>query len=140
MRIYEELFIVKTDTGEEAIDQLTEQLKQVIMGAGGEVQKIDKWGIRRLAYRIHKQDEGFYVLMLFNSTPGAVLEIERRLRVSDSVLKFLTVRIDLKLKRVEKRKKQREKRAARKPSAPAAPAPQAPVSVEAAFEAGGDKE
>ena len=59
------------------------------------------------------------------ATPETVKEIERRLRVSDLVLKFLTVRIDEKLKRIEKRKKKREKRAARKP-APAAPAPQAP--------------
>jgi small subunit ribosomal protein S6 len=60
-----------------------------------------------------------------------VKEIERRLRVSDLVLKFLTVRIDEKLKRVEKRKKQREKRAARKPAA-AAPTPQVPVGEQMA--------
>ncbi|MFB3778572.1 MAG: 30S ribosomal protein S6 [Bryobacteraceae bacterium] len=129
MRIYEELFIIKPDATEEEIDQVVEQVRSLIVSAGGTVDKIDKWGIRKLAYRVKKQHEGFYVLFQFSSSPDAVKEVERRLRVSDLVLKFLTVRIDEKLKRIEKRKKRREKRAARKP-APAGPAPQAPVGEE----------
>jgi len=80
---------------------------------------------------VQKQNEGYYVLFQLSSYPEAVKEIESRLRVSDLVLKFLTVRIDEKLKRLEKRKKQREARAARKPvqAAPAPPAPEQPVSV-----------
>ncbi|HSW50783.1 MAG TPA: 30S ribosomal protein S6, partial [Bryobacteraceae bacterium] len=124
MRIYEELFIIKPDATEEEIDQVVEQVRSLIVSGGGTVDKIDKWGIRKLAYRVKKQHEGFYVLFQFSASPDAVKEIERRLRVSDLVLKFLTVRIDEKLKRIEKRKKRREKRAARKP-APAGPAPQA---------------
>ena len=137
MRIYEELFIVKPDAAEEETDQLVEQLQQVIAGGGGAIDKLEKWGIRRLAYRVQKYDEGCYVLLQFRASPDTVKEIERRLRVADSVLKFLTVRIDQTLKRIEKRKKQREKRAVRKPSpaaaaaAPApAPAPAHPVSEE----------
>ena len=126
MRTYEELFIVKPDAAEEETDQVIEQVRQVITSGGGSVDKLEKWGIRKLAYKIQKQHEGFYVLVQFSSSPEAVKEIERRLRVSDLVLKFLTVRIDEKLKRIDKRKKQREKRAARKP-APMAPAPQAPA-------------
>jgi small subunit ribosomal protein S6 len=129
MRIYEELFIIKPDATEEEIDQVVEQVRGLIEAGGGTVDKLDKWGIRKLAYRVQKQHEGFYVLFQFSSTPDAVKEIERRLRVSDLVLKFLTVRIDEKLKRIEKRKKRREKRAARKP-APAGPVPQAPVGDE----------
>jgi small subunit ribosomal protein S6 len=126
MRIYEELFILKPDATEDEMDQVVEQVRQVITSGGGSVDKLEKWGLRKLAYRIRKQHEGYYVLVQFNSSPEAVKEIERRLRVSDLVLKFLTVRIDEKLKRLEKRKKRREKRAARKP-APAGPAPQVPV-------------
>ncbi len=101
----------------------------MITSREGVVDKVDKWGIRKLAYRVQKLNEGFFVLVQFTSTPETVKEIERRLRVSDLVLKFLTVRIDEKLKRIEKRKKKREKRAARKPaqSAPAPQAPQAPL-------------
>lgn len=142
MRIYEELFIVKPDASEEETDQLVEQVQQVITGGGGVIDKVDKWGVRKLAYRVQKYEEGFYVLVQFSSSPDIVKEIERRLRVADLVLKFLTVRIDENLKRVEKRKKQREKRAARRPAPPAA-MPQAPAAEEVAADAvgtGGEKE
>jgi small subunit ribosomal protein S6 len=122
MRIYEELFIVRPDLPEEEIDQLIEQLTTLIASQGGNVDKSDKWGVRKLAYRVQKRNEGFYVLLQFKAKPETVKELERRLRVSDEVLKFLTVRIDEKLKKIEKRKKAREKRAARKPP-PAAPSP-----------------
>lgn len=129
MRIYEELFILKPDAAEEVIEQVIEQVRLVITSREGVVDKVDKWGIRKLAYRVQKLNEGFFVLIQFTATPETVKEIERRLRVSDFVLKFLTVRIDEKLKRIEKRKKKREKRASRKPaqSAPAPQAPQAPL-------------
>ncbi len=126
MRIYEELFILKPDAAEEEIEQVIEQVRQVITSREGVVDKVDKWGIRKLAYRVQKLNEGFFVLIQFTATPETVKEIERRLRVSDLVLKFLTVRIDEKLKRIEKRKKKREKRASRRP-VQAAPAPQAPL-------------
>jgi small subunit ribosomal protein S6 len=126
MRIYEELFILKPDAAEEEIDQVIEQVRQVITSREGVVDKVDKWGVRKLAYRVQKLNEGFFVLIQFTATPETVKEIERRLRVSDLVLKFLTVRIDEKLKRIEKRKKKREKRASRRP-VQAAPAPQAPL-------------
>jgi small subunit ribosomal protein S6 len=125
MRIYEELFIVRPDAGEEEIDGFVGQLQALISGAGGAVDKIDKWGVRKLAYRVKKRDEGYYVLLQFHSGAELIREVERRLRVSDLVLKYLTVRIDQKLKWLEKRKKTRDKRAARKPP-PAAPAPAVP--------------
>jgi small subunit ribosomal protein S6 len=122
MRIYEELFILRPETPEEEIDHLIEQLTTFIASQGGNVDKSDKWGIRKLAYRVQKKNEGFYVLLQFTTKPETVLEVERRLRVSDLVMKFQSVRIDEKLKKIEKRKKEREKRAARKPAPPAAPA------------------
>jgi small subunit ribosomal protein S6 len=125
MRVYEELFIVRPDAPEEEIDQLIEQLTTLIASQGGNVDKSDKWGVRKLAYRVQKRTEGFYVLLQFVSKPETVMEIERRLRVTDQVLKFITVRIDEKMKKIEKRKKAREKRASRRPvpqvSVPAAP-------------------
>jgi small subunit ribosomal protein S6 len=124
MRVYEELFIVKPDATEEEVDHLIEQMKGIITNASGAVNKVDKWGKRRLAYKVGKYREGEYVLIEFQAGPETVHEFERRLRVSDMVIKFLTVRIDETMKRIEKRKKQREKRASRKATAaPAAPAP-----------------
>src|SRR5579862_9655867 len=128
MRIYEELFIAKPDAPEEEVDQFIEQMKGVVANAGGTVDKVDKWGKRRLAYRIDKYREGAYILFQFTSSPETVKELERRLRVSDLVIKFITVRIDQTMKRLEKRKKDRDKRAAKRASAaPPASAPGAPA-------------
>ena len=118
MRIYEELFVVRPDATEEEVDPVIEQLKGIITQSGGTLDKTEKWGTRRLAYRVLKYDEGQYILLQFTAGADSVKEIERRLRVSDLVIKFITVRIDEKLKRIEKRKKAREKRAARKPVMP----------------------
>jgi small subunit ribosomal protein S6 len=126
MRIYEELFIVRPDATDEEIDPLVEQLKNVIVHEGGTLDKTEKWGVRKLAYRLLKYTEAQYILLQFTAEPETVKEVERRLRVADLVLKFLTVRIDEKLKMIEKRKKAREKRAARKP--PPSPSPTASAS------------
>jgi small subunit ribosomal protein S6 len=143
MRSYEELFIVKPDATEEEIDALNQQLEGVITQAGGKIEKLDKWGVRKLAYRVDKQNEGYYVLIFFQAGPQVVREVERRLRVSDLVIKYLTVRMDEKLKWLEKRKKAREKRAARRPPppppsvAPAGPAPGTPGAPQEAHPAPG---
>ena len=127
MRIYEELFIVKPDAPDEEVDQFVEQLRTQLTAGGATVDKIEKWGKRRLAYKVDKYREGNYVLFQFSAGPDTVKELERRLRVSDVVIKFLTVRIDETLKRLEKRKKERDKRAARRPAPPpSAPAPMLP--------------
>jgi small subunit ribosomal protein S6 len=128
MRIYEELFIVRPDATDEEVDPVIEQIRNIVTHAGGTVDKTEKWGIRRLAYRVAKYEEGQYILLQFTAKAETIKEIERRLRVADVVLKFLTVRIDEKLKRIEKRRKAREKRAARKPVvAPSAPAQVSPA-------------
>ena len=127
MRIYEELFIVRPDATDEQVDPVIEQLKSVITSKGGTLDKAERWGTRRLAYRVLKFNEAQYILLQFTAEPGTVKEVERRLRVTDVVMKFITVRIDEKLKRIDKRKKAREKRAARKP-APAAAAPAPPAA------------
>jgi len=136
MRIYEELFIVKPDTPEEEIDGYIDQVKTIITNGKGNVDKVDKWGVRKLAYRIAKCSEGNYTLIQFSSSPELVHEVERRMRVTDMVIKFITVRVDEKTKKIEKRKKAREKRAARRPApapmaAPAAVAPAMPAPAEA---------
>jgi small subunit ribosomal protein S6 len=132
MRVYEELFILKPDTVEEEVDGFVEQIQHVITSGKGTVDKTDKWGVRKLAYRVQKYNEGLYILIQFSSTPDLVKEVERRLRVSDAVIKFITVRIDERQKKISKRKKARDKRAARRPvpvpmASPAVPAAAAPA-------------
>ncbi len=131
MRVYEELFVMKPDVPEEEVDAFIEQIKTLITTGKGTVDKADKWGVRKLAYKIGKYNEGIYTLIVFTSEPSLVHEIERRMRNTDMVIKFITVRIDEKQKKIEKRKKARDKRAARRPApqvaAPAAPGPGAPA-------------
>ena len=137
MRIYEELFIIKPDAPDEEVDALVEQLRTHLVNLGATVDKIDKWGKRRLAYKVGKYREGSYVLFQFSAQPEHVFEFERRLRVTDAVLKFLTVRVDETLKRLEKRKKERDKRAAKRAAnVHAAPAPgPAPAAAQPMTEA-----
>jgi small subunit ribosomal protein S6 len=124
MRTYEELFIVNTSATEEEQEAIVEMLRGVITSDGGTLDKVEKWGVRKLAYRVNRQMEGIYILLEFSTkTAETAKELERRLRVTDLVIKFITVRMDERMRRVEKRKKRREKRAARKPqiTAPLAP-------------------
>src|ERR1700730_12996495 len=128
MRVYEELFIVKPDAPEEEVDAYIGQIKELITNGKGTVDKADKWGTRKLAYRVQKYNEGVYVLLQISSSPDLVKEIERRMRVTDMVIKFITVRIDEKTKKIEKRKKQRDKRAARRPPPPPMASPAQPAA------------
>jgi len=94
MAKYEMMFITRTDVPEEELDKLTAQMDTVVSGAGGKTEKIDKMGRRRLAYRVKKQREGFYVLFTFEGNGDTVREFERRLKVTDAVIKYLTVKLD----------------------------------------------
>jgi len=138
MRIYEELFILKPEATEDEVSGLVTQLEGIITSAGGTIEKVDKWGVRKLAYKVQKKAEGFYVLMVFHCEPPAAKELERRLRVTDLVMKHMTVRLDEKLKWLAKRQKARAARAARKPAPSVTPlgvpsaAPGAPAPVAAA--------
>ncbi len=131
MRNYEIIFIVRPDVADEEVDKLIAQMEGVATGAGGKIEKVDKLGRRRLAYRVERQREGFYVLFKLQGGGDMVKEFERRLKVTDTVIKFLTVRMDETLERAEKykalRAKQESKRRRSKPqaAAPAAPAPPA---------------
>jgi len=116
MRVYEELFIVRPDATEEEIDAYIEQVSTTITAGGGTVEKVEKWGVRKLAYRVNKRNEGFYVLIVFNAGAEVAKEVERRMRMTEFVMKFITVRNDERMKKIEKRRKAREKRAKRRPA------------------------
>ena len=100
---------------------------------GARVEKVDRMGTRKLAYRVAKQREGIYVHMALRGTQGDVIkELERRLKVSDPVIKYLTVRLDEEIKRQQKLVAHREHRARRRPRKPTAgqaPTPSAPPAA-----------
>lgn len=128
-RLYDLIFICRPDTPEAEIDKLISTLQHSVDEKHAKLEKIEKWGVRRLAYRVHKLRDGFFVYMLLRSSHGELLkELERRLHVSDAVIKYMTIRLDEEIKRQQKLSKRRERRAARRPrkTAPpaAAPAPE----------------
>jgi small subunit ribosomal protein S6 len=126
-RQYDLIFICQPDTPEAEIDKIIATIEHAAVEKGGKIESVNKWGRRRMAYRVRKLREGYYVYMVLKSTHGEVVkELERRLKVSDVVMKYLTVRLDEELKRQEKLKRHRERRAARRPRKSAPPAPSAP--------------
>ncbi len=134
MRKYEIIFLVRPDVAEEEVDKLIAQMEGVVTGTGGKVEKVDKMGRRRLAYRVAGHREGHYILFLLEALGDTVREFERRLKVTDSVIKYLTVRVDEDLKRAEKYKAWRAKQEARRPRSKGAPAasPAPPAAAESA--------
>src|SRR5438034_6053753 len=124
MRSYEIMFIVNPSTPEEEIDKINSQLEGIITSGGGKVEKIEKMGKRRLAYDVDKHREGYYMLFVISANGEIVKECERRLRVMDAVIKYITVRTDEDARRFEKIRAYRQKRAARRGSSPNNPAGQ----------------
>jgi small subunit ribosomal protein S6 len=115
-RLYDLIFICRPDTPEEEINKIVTTLEHAAAERGGKVEKTEKWGTRKMAYRVAKQREGFYVYLVVKSTQGELIkELERRLKVSDPVIKYLTVRLDEEIKRQQKLVKRRERRSARRP-------------------------
>ena len=115
-RQYDLIFICRPDTPESEIDKIISTLEHAATEKSVKIDKTEKWGRKRMAYRVQKLREGYYVLMNFKSTHGEIIrELERRLKVSDAVIKYLTIRVDEELKRQDKLKRKRERRAARRP-------------------------
>ncbi len=93
MRRYEQIFILRPSLGEEEITKVIENSEKIVLDQGGAIISQSKWGMRKMAYPIKKEPQGFYVFSDFAATPGAVAEIERKFRIDDAVLKYLTVKI-----------------------------------------------
>jgi small subunit ribosomal protein S6 len=129
-RTYEVMYIVRPDVEEADLDKLIEGFEKNVTDGGGEVKSTEKMGRRRLAYTVRKFNDGFYVLMTIVAGGSLVGEIERRLRVSEQVIKFITVRIDEEEKRLAKIKAIRDTKVKRS-SLPSV----APAAVEGAEEA-----
>ena len=134
-RTYELMFIVRPDMTDEDLDKLISTLQSSVPAAGATVIRVEKMGKRRLAYTVRRFHDGIYVLMVVEGGGPVIHELERRLRVTEPVIKFLTVRVDEEQKRLEKIKKLRESK--KKVSAQAAgaeegaatPAAEAPATA-----------
>ena len=132
-RTYEIMFIVRPDVEEADLDKLIEGFSANVVSGGGEVKSVEKMGRRRLAYTVRKFNDGFYVLMNVAIAGTGVLELERRLRVSEPVIKFITVRMDEEEKRLAKVKALRDTKVKRSAQPSAAPV-HAPAAVTAPAE------
>ena len=129
-RTYEIMFIVRPDILDEDLDKLIAGLEANITQGGGSIKSLEKLGRRKLAYTVRKFNDGFYVLLIVDAPASLIHEIERRLRVSEQVIKFITVRTDEEEKRVAKIKKHRDAHVKRS----AQPQPGAVAEVSAAAE------
>jgi small subunit ribosomal protein S6 len=135
-RLYDLIFIARPATPEDEIKKVLATIEHACTEKGAKIEKTEHWGTRKLAYKVMKHREGIYVYQqLRTSNAELVHEIERRLGVLDSVIKYQTVRLDEDLKRQKKLTHKRELRAARRPrraTAPAAPPAPTPVAPEQA--------
>lgn len=120
MRTYEVMFIVRPDMVDEDVDKLVSTLEGNVTSAGATLKNTERMGKRRLAYTVQKFNDGNYILFTVEADGKAIHEIERRLRVTEPVIKFLTVRIDEEQKRANKIKAIRETRVKRSAQVPAA--------------------
>jgi len=112
MRVYEVPLIGAPNIPESDIDTLVTQLSDVATNQGAHIAKIDRMGRRRLAYPIGKFNDGHYVVFTIEGTGAEIAEVERRMRVTDAVIRYITIRIDEDLKRAEKFRVRRVARAA----------------------------
>jgi small subunit ribosomal protein S6 len=136
-RSYEVMFIVRPDMEEADVDKLIAGLEQTITNGGGSIKSQEKLGRRKLSYMVRKFNDGNYVLLVINADGVLVAEVERRLRVTEPVIKFITVRMDEEEKRADKIKAIRasRKKLSAQPAPAAAETPTAVAATEAAASA-----
>jgi len=114
-RIYEVMYIVRPDLAEEETERVISTVESGATTAGLTVKNVERMGKRRLAYKVRKFQDGLYVLLTVEGLGGAVAELERRLRVAEQVIKYITVRVDEEQKRLAKIKKIRDSKVRQRP-------------------------
>ena len=114
-RQYEVVFIVDP-TADDEVSKLTDGFSQIIVDQGGTITKAETMGKRQLAYEINHHKDGTFVLLEIEGSGREIAELERRMRVNDRVLRYLTVRVDEDRRRADKLKDRRARKAAKRPS------------------------
>ena len=115
-RTYELMFIVDPGVGDEDVVKLSEGVQKIITGQGGSIAKTEMMGKRKLAYEINHKTDGIYVLLEVEGSGAEIAEVERRMRVNDQILRYMTVRVDEMRRRADKLKGRRARKAAKQPS------------------------
>ena|SRR6476619_500841 len=116
MRTYEVMYIVDPETPADKIEKLNEAVGKLIEKEGGEIVKMELIGMKTMAYNINKREDGYYVLFEINGTGQEIMELERRMRVNDMIMRYITVRVDEDRKKAEKLTAKREARRAKRTS------------------------
>lgn len=128
-RLYEVMYIVRPDAADEEIDKLIAGFESTVTNGGGVVKSSEKWGRRKLAYTVRKFNDGFYILLTLEADGKVIAELERRLRVTEQVIKFITVRMDEEEKRLAKIRAHRAAHQKRSAAPVAASSEEAPAAV-----------
>jgi small subunit ribosomal protein S6 len=115
LRQYEVLFIIDPGADDDEVAKITDTFKQIITDQGGTITKAETLGRRQLAYEILRKKEGTFVDIELEGTGKEIAEMERRMRVNDRILRYLTVRMDEERQRAEKFKDKRSRKAAKRP-------------------------
>lgn len=115
-RTYEVMYIVDTETGDDKIAKLNEAVGNLIEKEGGTVVRMDDLGRRKMAYPIKKKNEGYYVLFEIEGSGQEIAELERRMRVNDMIVRYITVRVDEDRKKADKIQAKRDRRASKRSS------------------------
>lgn len=135
MRLYDIVALVTPDLADEDAQKVASEYRKLLTDGGAEIVKDEPWGRRRLAYTILRKKEAYYHYFQVSAEPAVIAETERRMKLSDQVLRHLAVRADLELKRAAKMATRLQAKAARRPPRPPAPMPpavggQAPPVIE----------
>jgi small subunit ribosomal protein S6 len=138
VRRYESVVILAPEMPDDDIRNFTEKYSELIKTNGGEIIKIEDWGFKRLAYLVKKKEKGRYILFDFVGVPAVITELERQFKISEEVLKFLSVKldddVDLEAFKAAEEEKKAAEAARRAPAAPAPAEPAAPAVTEEAVE------
>jgi small subunit ribosomal protein S6 len=134
-RTYEIVFIVNPEADDAEVMRLTEAVQKVITDQGGNVTKTEMMGRRQLAYEINHKRDGVYVLLEVDGSGAEIAELERRMRVNDRILRYMTIRVDEDRRRAEKLKARRARKAERKSAGGKAKTNKSEAETEAESEA-----
>ena len=115
-RTYEVMYIADPETADDVIGKINETVEKLVQTEGGSVVRTDDIGRKRLAYQINKKKEGYYVLFEIEGSGQEIAEIERRMRVNDAIIRYMTVRVDEDRKSAEQKRAKRENKANKRAS------------------------
>ncbi len=137
-RTYEIVFIVNPDADDTEVMRLSEAMQKIVTNQGGAITKTEMMGRRQLAYEISHKRDGVYVLLEVEGSGREIAELERRMRVNDQILRYMTIRVDEDRRRAEKLKERRARKAAKQRSGakPAVVAAESETEMEDEYAAG----